>query len=126
MILHERLIDVFLTGPLQIYISFFIQDNNTLSIFMCLTGMCTILYNLHNYLYIDKKYIQTNYYGMFTHYQNGKQQLHRLYNILFMYPIFLYVYTNYDTPLSILFLLNIIIGWSYNTFNYIKILSYNK
>jgi hypothetical protein len=118
----ERLLDVYITGPLQIYMGLHIQDNPTLRFFMILTGICTILYNLHNYLYINKQSLTTNYYGFLTHSLHGKRQLHRLYNILVMYPIFYIVYQRYPTPLSILFLLNIIIGWIYNTTNFIKLI----
>lgn len=121
MISYERLFDVFFTGPLQIYTSYFIDDNLALSIFMRMTGACTIIYNLHNYLYLNQKRLQTNYFGWFTHAIDGKQQVHRLYNILVMYPIFLYVYKKYPTPLSPLFMLNILIGWIYNTLNYLKL-----
>lgn len=117
----ERLLDVFYTGPLQIYIGLQIPTT-PLRFFMVFTGICTILYNLHNYLYIDKKLIKTNYFNGFTHPVHGKYQWHRLYNLFVMYPIFLYVYYNYSkAALSNLFLLNIIVGWLFNAWNFVKL-----
>jgi len=99
-----------------------IHDNPPLRLLMVFIGVMTILYNLHNYLLLDVKQIIRNYFGWFTHRTQGKQQLHRLYNIFIMYPVFYYVYQRYPTQISTLFLLNIVIGFIYNLFNFIYIM----
>ena len=121
---NVRIIDIFLTGPLQINISLYIKQF-LLKLFLISTGIMTIIYNFHNYLYLDIKklskpwpilrYFVTN---------NGKSQYHRLYNVFIMYPIFFYALIsnkNIPTILQILFFIEIIIGVIFNLFNYIKL-----
>lgn len=121
--MSTRLIDVFITGPLQIYTGLYIQDDIWLRRIMVGIGISTILYNLHNYLVVDERWI-SNRLGPFTHDTNGKTQIHRLYNLSIMYPLFMYVYINYPTPLSKLFLLNIVIGFMFNLRNFISLASF--
>ena len=108
-----RLVDVFISGPLQIYISTFLKG--FLKWFMLVTGISNILYNGHNVLYFNN-YIK-NYIKPITT-TNGKTQIHRIYNLLIMYPIFLYImlYCKLPKYVTIILLLNIIIGFSYNLY----------
>ena len=109
-----RLLDIFISGPLQIYISTFLKG--FLKWFMLVTGTSNILYNGHNYLYFHD-YIK-NYIKPITT-TNGKTQIHRIYNLLIMYPIFLYIMLYCKLPIyvTILLFLNIISGFSYNLYN---------
>ena len=88
-----RLVDVFISGPLQIYISTFL--NGFLKWFMLITGISNILYNGHNWLYFNN-YIK-NYITPITTI-HGKTQVHRAYNLLIMYPIFLYIFIYCKLP----------------------------
>ena len=76
-----RLFDIFLLGPLQIYISTFIpQSDLFFKYFMLLTGILNIFYNGHNYLLFNntlKEPINILKYFVSIH---GKFQIHRLYN----------------------------------------------
>jgi len=112
-----RLLDIFISGPLQIYISTFLKG--FLKWFMLVTGTSNILYNGHNYLYFHN-YIK-NYITPITTI-HGKTQIHRIYNLLIMYPIFLYIMLYCKLPIyvTILLFLNIISGFSYNLYNLYK------
>ena len=117
-----RLIDVFITGPLQIIISNHIKTSPLLRYFMLITGISTIIYNGHNFLLFDsilKKPLPI--LNKFIHLKHGKYQVHRLYNLIIMYPIFIYVLLNIVMPFEvrILLLINIVIGFLYNLFYYI-------
>ena len=116
---YSRLADVFITGPLQLYTSLHIKNNAMLRVWLMVTGIMTIVYNLHNYLLLDSKSTNTNYFGWFTHPVHGKQQLHRLYNLVIMYPLFTYIYKTQNA--SLLFLLNILVGFSFNLVNFLTI-----
>ena len=121
---EHRLIDVFLSGPLQILVSQYITNNNVLFYFMLITGILTILYNAHNFLLFNSTLKHPiPLLKKFVHKKNGKTQLHRMYNLVIMYPIFTYVLLNISMPLQIriFLLINIIIGFSYNLFYYKKI-----
>ena len=48
-----RLIDIFITGPLQIIISNYIKTSPLLRYFMLTTGILNIIYNGHNFLLFD-------------------------------------------------------------------------
>ena len=116
-----RLIDVFITGPLQIIISNHIKTSPLLRYFMLITGISTIIYNGHNFLLFGsvlKKPLPI--LNKFVHSEHGKYQLHRLYNLTIMYPIFIYVLLNIVMPfeLRILLLINIVVGFLYNLFYY--------
>ena len=125
MIFHKlwkndyRLIDVFITGPLQIYISRY-TTNIVLKYFMVFTGLLNILFNGHNFL-LKKKYIKTPFaiLKVFMS-KNGKHQIHRIYNLIIMYPVFLYILLFYKLPyhIYIIFLINIIIGFLVNLYYY--------
>ena len=117
-----RLIDVFVTGPLQIIISSYITTSPLLCYFMLMTGIINIIYNGHNFLLFEsiiKKPLPI--LNKFVHIKHGKYQLHRLYNLIIMYPIFIYVLLNIVMPieLRILLFVNIVIGFLYNLFYYI-------
>lgn len=109
-----RLLDIFISGPLQIYISTFLKG--FLKWFMLITGISNILYNGHNYLYFHN-YIK-NYITPITTI-HGKTQTHRIYNLLIMYPIFLYIMLYCKLPIyvTILLFLNIISGFLYNLYH---------
>ena len=79
-----RLVDVFITGPLQIYVSTFLKNIIT---------------------------------------EDGKTQIHRLYNLFIMYPIFLYIILNFKLPthLQLIFFINIVTGFIFNLYNFIVI-----
>ena len=119
-----RLIDVFITGPLQIIISNYIKTSPLLRYFMLTTGILNIIYNGHNFLLFNSTLKQPlPVLNKFIHLQNGKFQLHRLYNLIIMYPVFVYVLLNIVMPfeLRILLLINIVIGFLYNLYYYITI-----
>ena len=122
-----RLLDVFLSGPLQILVSQYITNNDFLFYFILITGFCTILYNGHNYLFFNstiKKPIKV--LKPFVDIKNGKTQSHRIYNLIIMYPIFTYVLVNISMPSFVywMFMANILFGFSYNLFYYIFIKYY--
>ena len=119
-----RLMDVFITGPLQIIVSTYITRSALLRYFMLITGILNIIYNGHNFLLFDSILKQPlPILKKFIHVKHGKYQLHRLYNLIIMYPIFIYVLLNIHMPfeLRILLLINIVIGFLYNLFYYINI-----
>ena len=118
-----RLVDVFITGPLQIVVSSYITTPPSLRYFMLITGILTILYNGHNFLLFDciikePLPIVENFVDL----KEGKYQSHRLYNLIVMYPIFTYVLIKIPMPLElrILLLINITIGFLYNLLDYKK------
>ena len=53
-----RLIDVFLSGPLQIIISNYITRSPALRYFMLITGILNIIYNGHNFLLFDSSILK--------------------------------------------------------------------
>ena len=118
MIKYARLGDVLITGPLQIYVSTFITQP-LLRYFMLLTGILNILYNGHNFLLFNKLIKNpVSVFKPFVHLKNGKHQIHRLYNILIMYPIFAYILLTVKFPkiISILFFTDIVIGLLFNLY----------
>ena len=115
------LVDVIFSGPLQIIVSNYIR-RPLLRYFMLFTGIINIMYNGHNFLLFNSTLKQPlPILNKFIHLKNGKYQLHRLYNLIIMYPIFVYVLLNVVMPfeLRILLLINIMIGFLYNLFYYI-------
>ena len=108
-----RIADVFISGPLQIYVSTFLKG--FLKWFMLITGIMNILYNGHNVLFFNN-YIK-NYIKPITT-AHGKTQIHRIYNIMIMYPIFLYIilYCKLPRYIIISLLINLIVGLSYNLY----------
>lgn len=114
--------DVLIEGLLYIYISTII-DNIILKIFMMIFGIMTIVYNLNNLMYLDYKKINKSYFGRLTT-QQGKTQIHRLYNIFVMYPIFIYIYTQIPEDYRIirtLFMIDIVGGLIYNGYYYLTL-----
>ena len=91
---------------------------------MLFTGIINIIYNGHNFLLFNSTLKQPlPILNKFIHLKNGKYQLHRLYNLIIMYPIFIYVLLNVVMPveLRILLLLNIVVGFAYNLFYYLTL-----
>jgi hypothetical protein len=124
-----RLVDVFITGPLQIIISNYITTSPLLRYFMLITGILNIIYNGHNFLLFDSIFKKPlPILNKFIHLEHGKYQLHRLYNLIIMYPIFIFVLLNIVMPfeLRILFFINIVIGFLYNLFYYIYYKNYKN
>lgn len=118
---NARLFDVFLTGPVRIYLSYFIS-NKYLRNYLFIEGILVILYNGYNYLRFQKGFslpipILNNY----TDREKGKPQLQRLFNLFIMYYLHVYIMsTNYFTNKQLsLFLLITISGFIYNLYNYI-------
>ena len=119
-----RLVDVFFSGPLQIIVSTYIIKTPLLRYFMLFTGILNIIYNGHNFLLFNSTLNQPlPVLNKFIHLKNGKFQLHRLYNLIIMYPIFIYVLFNIVMPfeLRILLLINIVVGFVYNLFYYLTL-----
>jgi len=115
-----RILDIFITGPLQIYVSLFLK-NIFLKYFMLITGILNIAFNGYVYL-LKNKYIQKKHrYLKYFITEHGKRQVHRLYNLTIMYPIFLYILLHYKLPTFVQFAFssNIIIGFIYNLYNFI-------
>lgn len=122
MIKYARLGDVLITGPLQIYVSTFITHYH-LRYFMLLTGILNILYNGHNLLLFNKLIKNPiSVFKPFVHLKTGKHQIHRLYNIFIMYPIFAYILLTVKLPklISILFFINIVGGFLFNLYFFYK------
>ena len=114
-----RLVDVFITGPLQIYISTLLK-NIFFKYFMLITGLLNIIFNGYVYL-LESKYIKKKHaYLKHIITENGKTQIHRLYNLIVMYPIFLYILLNFKLPpyLQLVFFINITIGFIFNLHNF--------
>lgn len=113
-----------MTGPLQIIVSTYITRSALLRYFMLMTGLLNIIYNGHNFLLFEsilKKPLPI--LNKFIHLKNGKHQLHRLYNLIIMYPVFTYVLLTIAMPfeLRIMLFINIVIGFLYNLYYYITI-----
>ena len=122
-----RLIDVLISGPIQIIVSTYIKHSPLLRYFMLITGIMTIIYNGHNFLLFNSTLKQPlPLLKSFFHPKNGKYQSHRLYNLIIMYPIFIYVLLKIVMPieLRISFLINIIFGFVYNLIYYINFNKY--
>jgi len=117
-LLDVRILDVFILGPLDLYISTFLHG--FLKLFMIYTGVTNILYNGHNYLHFNN-YID-NHIKLFTT-SNGKRQIHRMYNLLIMYPIYVYIilYTNLPYYLKVLLTCSAIAGILFNLYYLYKV-----
>lgn len=120
---NVRLIDVFITGPLQIFISFFLKIT-FFKYFMLITGILNIIYNGYVFLLKNKfiKKIHSPFKHLIT--KNGKTQLHRLYNLFIMYPIFIYILLHFKLPsyLQALFYMNIVVGFAFNLYYFVSFL----
>ena len=117
-----RLVDVFITGPLQIYVSTFLK-NIYFKYFILLTGVLNITFNGYVFLLKSKYIKQKHRYLKYFITENGKTQIHRLYNLFIMYPIFLYIILNFKLPthLQLIFFINIVTGFIFNLYNFIVI-----
>lgn len=114
MIVRARLVDVFLLGPFQIWVGLQIR-RPLYRILMILIGTMNILYNGHNYWCLEQQQFCLPYIP-YTEY--GKYQIHRLYNLLLMYP-FMWIISlqpELSITLRVLLRINVIIGWVYNFF----------
>jgi len=115
-----RILDIFISGPLQIYVSLFLK-NIFLKYFMLMTGILNIAFNGYVFL-LENKFIKKKHrYLKYFITEDGKRQIHRLYNLTIMYPIFLYILLHSKLPVFIQFAFfsNIVIGFIYNLYNFI-------
>lgn len=121
MILSARLLDL-ISGPIHLLVAKYINNDELLRLYMVFTGVTAILFNMHNYLYINAKILKKPLISIIDK-KEGKTQVHRVYNLFVMYPIFMYIYRNYELPelLRTAFLFDIIIGFLYNLLCFIKI-----
>ena len=123
---YDRLADVFIDGPLQIYIGTLLPKYSFLQLFMIFTGLSSIVFNGHNFLYIDAKVLSNPLIPYVVHPQNGKYQIHRVWNLLVMYPIFYIVSQRPELQntgwILTLFRITIIIGFLYNLYYFIQYL----
>ena len=121
---NVRLLDVFLFGPTQILISNYVK-NKILKYFIFITGVLNIIYNAHNYLYLDLGIIKkpVPFLSFCVNNSYGKTQMQRLFNIFIMYPVFMHIYSTTILPiwLSSIFLVEILAGFVYNLQNFINI-----
>jgi len=122
---NVRLLDVFLLGPMQIVVSFYVK-NRFLHFFMFLTGFLNILYNGNNYLYLDLGLIDKPFLQLLNIFisKYGKTQIHRIYNLLIMYPLFFYIWKyekNIPKKIKTFFIFQIILGFMFNLYNLTKI-----
>ena len=119
--MNVRLLDVLIFGPSQMLISHYVI-NNVLKYFIFLTGVLSILFNGHNYLYLNMRVLKKPIL-FFVNKKNGKTQIHRLFNLFVTYPVFWYIYKVTIMPkwLSGILLVNIIGGFIFNLNNFIKI-----
>lgn len=120
--MDARIVDIFLLGPIQVLIGLYVK-NPILKLFMIITGIANIIYNGHNFLYFQYGRDITPMFQTIVDPKHGKTQLHRIYNIVIMYPIFLYIYLTIQLPLwlKIIFFLDITIGFAFNLTNFILI-----
>lgn len=90
---------------------------------MLITGVLNITFNGYVFL-LKSKYIKKKHpYLKHIITENGKTQIHRLYNLFIMYPIFLYILFNFKLPpyLQLVFFINITIGFIFNLYNFMLI-----
>lgn len=114
-----RLYDVFISGPLYIYFSTFIQ-NKYLRLFVFLVGLMNIIYNGHNWLLLENKSIKKSLLPFVT--EEGKTQTHRLYNLIIMYPLIYYANSITESPLKRIINFMIALGVIINLINFIELL----
>jgi hypothetical protein len=119
-IVNVRIIDIFITGPLQIYVSLCLK-NVFLKYFMLMTGILNIAFNGYVFLLENKVIKRKHSYLKHIITEDGKTQKHRLYNLIIMYPVFLYILLQFKLPkfIQFAFCINIIIGFIYNLYNFI-------
>ena len=121
--LSSRELDVLISGPLYLFASQWVK-NRVLKTFVLAVGFGTIIYNLHNYLYIDARILKHSLLpSSLVNPRWGKTQLHRLYNICIMYPILFYIYKNISVPvyLHLILYTQLGVGFIYNLINYLKL-----
>ncbi len=124
---NTRLIDVFFTGPLYLLISSYMK-NVYLKYYMLIVGISNIIYNGHNYLLFDENikspFLPLPILKSLIDPKHGKTQMHRIYNLLIMYPIFTYIvlFTKLPYILSILLTIDIFIGFFYNLYYFVVLL----
>ena len=119
---YTRILDVFLLGPLKLYLINFVKDIN-LKIILFIIGILTIIFNAHNFFIYDFKYLKQPWaiFEPFIKKKTGKTQYVRLLNLLIMYPILIYINLNFELPDTVKLLLNLnnLLGFLYNLMNFI-------
>jgi hypothetical protein len=121
-----RLIDIFMLGPFQLYLSTQMR-NKFLKYAFVYIGASTIIYNLHNYMYFDMGLHHFKFIPVDENVR-GKLQIHRLYNIFLMYPVMIYaLFTEKLTTIQrVLLSMDITGGLIYNIRNFIRFYKYYK
>lgn len=120
--INARLLDVFFTGPLRIYLSQFVT-HKILRNYLLIEGIMVIIFNGYSYLHFQNKNkpISINFLDNYSDPIRGKPQFHRLINLFIMYPLHIYILktTKFTNIQASLLILNIIFGVIYNGYNYI-------
>lgn len=120
-----RLYDILFAGPIRFYFAAFVQTP-LLQVFATGTALLTILYNLQNYLIIERQDVLHENALFPSHPQHGKLQAHRAFNLLVMYPLELYMAVadtpQLPTPMRLLWIVMIVCGFTYNLHNYVKLM----
>ena len=124
-----RLADIFIIGPITILMSQYIK-NDYLKMFVLVSGILTILYNLINFLrftfYIEPSYLPFSLQSWF-HPIHGKTQTQREINLYLMYPLFILSLFNLEKIpkhkqwIKTLFVLFLFGGVIYNLKYYLEI-----
>ena len=120
--LSVRLLDVFVSGPIRILVSRYIKNEN-MKRYLFLEGLLVILFNAYNYLYFEKNYkYNIKFLNNYSDKIKGKPQIHRLLLLTIMYPNHINIIMKEKIPknLRTIFIINLILGFSYNLYNFVK------
>jgi hypothetical protein len=116
--MNIRVYDVLISGPLWLYLGSLV-DEPWLQLFVYVVGGGTIFYNAHNLCCLETPQIPM------VHQKHGKTQVHRLYNVLIMYPLLWYANERTRNKklkwVTFMYSILIIVGLVYNTTNWIKL-----
>jgi hypothetical protein len=128
-----RILDVIVLGSMKMVLSNYTKSE-LLGWVMLISGICTSLYNLCNWIIIDHGGAVIGIPGwfrkLFFHPVHGKSQLLRLVNLFVMYPLLYIGYKQIEknprkpkaiAELNKLFFWTLIGGFIFNGYNYIKI-----
>lgn len=113
-----RWYDVLFSGFFYMYASTQI-NNKLLKYFVFLVGMMALLFNLHNLLFFDLQLIKKPMFPHLIDKERGKLQIHRLYNLLIMYPLLYYASNQVHKNTGYIMKIMILIGFSYNFYYYL-------
>lgn len=117
-----RLYDVFISGPLYLILAQYVE-NIYLKTFVYLVGLSAIIFNGWNFFHFQNGKFDNNLGDV----NLGKTQLHRIFNLVFMYPLLFYTIsiTSSKIPrcLSIIMYLIVLGGFAVNLYYFVKYLS---